>query len=58
MSCVLVVGVGNANRSDTTTGGAKYTLRHMDNRHRILNNTVVSGKVAERGGWQQYWFTA
>ena len=48
MSCVLVVGVGNANRSDTT--GANYTLRYIDNRQRILNNTEVSGKVAQRGG--------
>ncbi len=55
MSCVLVVGVGNANRIDTN--GANYTLRYMDNRLRILNNTVMSGKVAERGGYQQYWFT-
>jgi hypothetical protein len=49
VSCVLVVGVGNANRSDTSSG-AKYTLRYMEKRQRILNNTVVSGKVAERGG--------
>ena len=30
MSCVLVVGVGNANRSATTA--SSYTLRYMDNR--------------------------
>lgn len=50
MSCVLVVGVGNANRSDTSTGGGNFTLRYMDNRQRIMNNTVLSGRVAERGG--------